>query len=153
MIHLATNSSSGASATNVFWVIFELDILHPDNRRGDTQGPERRIGRRHQHAAGWTLVGWVVALAMAARSAERQHVVVVDQRGGYPPFMGGAIGPPPPRHHRQGSDARGPGGACIPARRPGAVLVNVTRSSALVGHPAARHPHPDCVTSPTDPTT
>jgi hypothetical protein len=38
---------------------------------------------------GWSIIGWVVALAMAARSAPVPHQVIVNQHPGYAP-------PPPP---------------------------------------------------------
>jgi hypothetical protein len=39
---------------------------------------------------GWSVIGWVVALAMAARSAPVPQQVIVNQHPGYAP------GPPPP---------------------------------------------------------
>ena len=99
MGQLATNSSSGNSAAGIVALLFGLTIFALMYYIPTIVAVIRKVPNIGSVAVintllGWTLVGWVVALAMATRSAERQHVVIVNQRGG-PPHVMGSFGPPP----------------------------------------------------------
>jgi hypothetical protein len=100
MVHLATNSSSGDSAAGVVALLVGLTIFVLMYYIPTVVAVIRKVPNVGSVAVvntmlGWTFVGWVVALAMAARSSARQHIVVIDPPGG-PDVLGGMIGPPPP---------------------------------------------------------